>query len=742
MYRVFRFKKVPTYWPAASTVFVDYPTGDVEQYITDNDGTRTLVSSSGAVIPANIKAGLLAATSPSSTNRFVTYQEILGITGTNADWNATSGPSFILNKPTIPSIDNLATKVYVDSQDSLKVDKVTGKGLSTNDYTTAEQTKLSGIAAGAEVNVNADWNATSGDAQILNKPTIPVQAVPVGGTAGQILAKIDATDFNLEWIENYANYTSTIKHTIKAGEAINKGQAVYVSSANGTNMVVSKASNTTEATSSKTMGLLAQTLVTNGQGFVVTEGLLSGLNTNSANVGDPVWLGTNGDLIYGLLNKPYGPTHLVFIGIVTRVSSTVGEIFVKVQNGFELKEIHDVDLITTAPSNNEVLTYETSTGLWKNKTVVTALGFTPYNATNPNGYITSSALSTYVPYTGATGNVNIGANSYLGTKLTLGTPTLNVPSGFTVAIKTASIDGLYMEGTGLATRILMQAQTLSGGNGQIEIYANTNNNSFLRLGTSYLRESSGLLAIGGTNFAPTATLHVRGASATVGNAFLIQNSTPTAVFTVSNAGLATFNPAGASGDAIEITNGGYFKQANVRFRGSSNSLLFYDVSYNTFFTLSPTQSLSAVPFVQTGYTMPNYGVGFGNAYYSMTNTYTNILGGYLHGVEIKNTYNPSSSTGVFRDLYIAPVSLGAGVVDWRGIEVVGGSTSVSTLIKLKNGTTDLFVVKGDSTIGFFGVTPVVRQTLGAATAGMVYSTTEQAMLQNVYNLLRTFGLGT
>lgn len=42
---------------------------------------------------------------------------------------------------------------------------------TTASYTTAEQTKLSGIQTGAEVNVNADWNATSGDAQILNKPT-------------------------------------------------------------------------------------------------------------------------------------------------------------------------------------------------------------------------------------------------------------------------------------------------------------------------------------------------------------------------------------------------------------------------------------------------------------------------------------------------------------------------------------------------------------------------------------------
>jgi hypothetical protein len=52
-----------------------------------------------------------------------------------------------------------------------KVDKIEGKGLSTNDFTDLLKDKLDGIQEGAEVNVNADWNATSGDAQILNKPT-------------------------------------------------------------------------------------------------------------------------------------------------------------------------------------------------------------------------------------------------------------------------------------------------------------------------------------------------------------------------------------------------------------------------------------------------------------------------------------------------------------------------------------------------------------------------------------------
>jgi uncharacterized protein (TIGR02145 family) len=66
-----------------------------------------------------------------------------------------------------------------------KVDKVIGKGLSTEDYTSAEQSKLAGIATGAEVNVQADWNQTTNTADdyIKNKPTIPAAQVQTDWTA-------------------------------------------------------------------------------------------------------------------------------------------------------------------------------------------------------------------------------------------------------------------------------------------------------------------------------------------------------------------------------------------------------------------------------------------------------------------------------------------------------------------------------------------------------------------------------
>lgn len=176
-----------------------------------------------------------------------------------------------------------------------------------------------------------------------------------------------------------------IEHTVKYAQQINIGQAVYVSSADGTNMIVSKADNSAEATSSKTIGLVTATGNTNFQGSVVTEGLLAGLDTSLATIGDAVWLGTNGNLIfwhYGLTTKPVAPDHLVFIGIVTRVNANNGEIFVKVQNGYELDEIHDVSL--PAYIDKGVLYRDVATNLWKTDSIANLLG--QANATT-SGYL-------------------------------------------------------------------------------------------------------------------------------------------------------------------------------------------------------------------------------------------------------------------------------------------------------------------------------------------------------------------
>lgn len=226
----------------------------------------------------------------------------------------------------------------------------------------SDKTKLDGIQAGAEVNVNADWLATSGDALILNKPT----SLP----------------------------TNNVAHSVKYAEAINKGQAVYVSGADGTNMLVSKADYSTESTSSKTLGLATTSGAINYQGEVITEGLLAGLDTSTATIGDAVWLGASGNLIFwhygGPTTKPVAPNHLVFIGIVTRVNANNGEIFVKVQNGFEIEELHNVLIQTLV--DKHILYWDNATSLWKNGTAKSVLG---QATTSTDGWLSSTDWNTF-----------------------------------------------------------------------------------------------------------------------------------------------------------------------------------------------------------------------------------------------------------------------------------------------------------------------------------------------------------
>ena len=67
---------------------------------------------------------------------------------------------------------------------------------------TADKSKLDGIAAGAEVNVNADWNATSGDAEILNKPTIPTNNNQLTNGAGYITSADGGNAGTLDGIDS------------------------------------------------------------------------------------------------------------------------------------------------------------------------------------------------------------------------------------------------------------------------------------------------------------------------------------------------------------------------------------------------------------------------------------------------------------------------------------------------------------------------------------------------------------
>jgi hypothetical protein len=138
---------------------------------------------------------------------------------------------------------------------------------------------------------------------------------------------------NAEVIRTYVKNTS--------GSPMTKGQAVYVSGADGTNVTISLSSASAEATSSKTLGLLAQNLANNAFGYVIENGLIAGIDTSAATAGQTVWLGdAAGSRVYGA--PPADPSHSVYLGVVARSNVNNGEILVQVQNGYELDELHDV----------------------------------------------------------------------------------------------------------------------------------------------------------------------------------------------------------------------------------------------------------------------------------------------------------------------------------------------------------------------------------------------------------------
>jgi hypothetical protein len=148
-----------------------------------------------------------------------------------------------------------------------------------------------------------------------------------------------------------------------------KGQPVYMYAATGNRVSVKLASNLGDSTSAKTMGLAYQDISAGTPGYIITQGVVDGLNLGSYNAGDTLYLGATAGTLTA--TKPYAPNHLVYIGVVERANNGNGQIYVKPQNGYELDEIHDVDLRTSSPSAGQVLRRNPGNTLWVNETLDT-----------------------------------------------------------------------------------------------------------------------------------------------------------------------------------------------------------------------------------------------------------------------------------------------------------------------------------------------------------------------------------
>lgn len=294
----------------------------------------------------------------------------------------------------------------------------------------------------------------------------------------------DATNASLELGLLGGNAISVIGQTVHAyvrsaeSVTINKGQPVYLYQATGNRASVKLASNGQDPTSATTFGLAAESIGPNQAGFIVCQGVLDGLNTSAYNEGDILYLGASAGTLTA--TKPKAPNHMVYIGVVERANAGNGQIYVKVQNGYELDEIHDVQI--NSPANGQLIIYDASTSLWKNANLTAGAGIT---ITNGAGTVTIAApqvgtVTSVATGTGLTGgpitatgtislaNTAVSAGSY-GSSSSVATFTVDAQGRLTAAANSAisiantAVSGLGTMSTQNANNVSITGGTITGG---------------------------------------------------------------------------------------------------------------------------------------------------------------------------------------------------------------------------------------------------------------------------------------
>ncbi len=225
---------------------------------------------------------------------------------------------------------------------------------------------ISTVISGGTVSVSLDANyQTAGTYVNAVIGTSPASVVTASGTSTVSIDQSAITGATA------ATNAQVVRFLVKntTGTTITKGSAVYVSGATGDNALISLASATSETTSSKTLGITAEDIATDAFGYVIEAGYLTNIDTSATTAGAAVWLGnTPGSLVF--VNPPSEPSHAVYLGVVVRVQSNNGSILVKVQNGYEIDELHDVS--AASPTDLDILQYKGSSSLWTKASISNA----------------------------------------------------------------------------------------------------------------------------------------------------------------------------------------------------------------------------------------------------------------------------------------------------------------------------------------------------------------------------------
>lgn len=270
-----------------------------------------------------------------------------------------------------------------------------GHGPEMYKYTGTEWLCLNCVTGGGGV-------YTGGEGIVVDSPSIRIDTLDrlsfatsptLPGGVGTV--RWNDTDGTLEFGMKGGNVTQQIgqeqlilvKHADNSGLA--NGNVVYVVGSDGANKTVRLARADAESTSANTFGVMTEAATGGNKAFCTTFGLVRDLNTSALTEGAMVWLSsaTAGAMT---TTRPAAPNHAVQIGFCIRSHATQGVIFVSVQNGYELDELHNVTI--SSPSNGQILQYNSAGSQWVNATLSALTGT---GAANRVAFFTDASTLSY-----------------------------------------------------------------------------------------------------------------------------------------------------------------------------------------------------------------------------------------------------------------------------------------------------------------------------------------------------------
>lgn len=622
--------------------------GSVWEKIDNTDAVTSVNGLTGTVVLTATDVGATPATSGTS---------ILYGNGTGGTSNVTIGTGVSFAGGTLSATGTGGDVVGPASSTNnaiARFDTTTGKLLQNSVVTIDDSGNISGANSISTIDY-AQLDTTAAASIAVGKLRWNVD------TATAAFGIIDGTTEVNIGQQMYAYVTNAESVTITAG------QAVYLYQATGNRASVKLAYNTGDSTSAKTLGLVTQDIAAGATGFVTTQGVLGKLNTGSYAEGDTLYLGaTAGSLT---VTKPKAPNHLVYIGVVERANNGNGQIYVRVQNGYELDEIHDVQI--NSPANGQTILYDASTSLWKNANLTAGTGISISNGA-ASATITNSAPDQTVAITGAGGAVVTGTYPNF---------TITTPSGTVTSVTgTAPIAS-----TGGATPAISISQATTSTNGYLSSTDwNTFNNK--QPAGSYLTTVTASTPLSG--------------SGTVGSPLVIAQATTSTNGYLSSTDWNTFNgkgsgtvtSVGGTGTVNGITlTGTVTSSGNLTLGGTLGGIGNSQLTNSAVTIGSTSVSLGATATTLSGLTSVNSGtfkatttIGVGNA--------TPAASGA--GITFPATQSASTEANTLDDYEEGTWTPTQG----SGLTVVGAFSSAGSYTKIGNVVTVRGYVKGGTSV--------------------------------------------